>query len=60
MLTSEFRDLEFDRKVLDTLHQLGSLDVSATADTLGCPRLQVAGANTQQKKQNFLDQLMGA
>ncbi len=60
VLTSEFRDLEFDRKVLDTVQRLNSLDVSATADTLGCPRLQVASAIARLGKRGFLDGLMVA
>ncbi len=58
VLKGEFRDLEFDRKVLDAVQHLGSLDVSATADALGCPRLQVAGAIARLGKRGFLDKLM--
>lgn len=57
VLTSEFRDLEFDRKVLDAVQHLGSLDISATADTLGCSRVQVAGAIARLGKRGFLDKL---
>ncbi|MEP0857123.1 vWA domain-containing protein [Trichocoleus sp. DQ-U1] len=58
MLTSEFRNLEFDGKVLDTVQRLGSLDVSATAETLACPRLQVASAIARLGKRGFLDALI--
>lgn len=58
VLTSEFRDLAFDRKVLDAVQRLGSLDVSATAEVLGCPSLQVAGAIARLGKRGFLDKLM--
>ena len=57
MLTNEFRDLEFDRKVLDTLQNLGSVDVSTTADSLGCPRLQVAKAIARLGKRGFLTEV---
>lgn len=58
VLTSEFRNLEFDGKVLDTVQRLGSLDVSATAETLACPRLQVASAIARLGKRGFLDALI--
>lgn len=58
VLTREFRDLEFDRKVLDTVQHRGSLDVNATAEALLCSRLQVAGAIARLGKRGFLDQLM--
>lgn len=54
VLTREFRDLEFDRKVLDTVKRLGVLDVSATADALSCPRLQLVGAIARLGKRGFL------
>ncbi|MFE1744748.1 VWA domain-containing protein [Coleofasciculus sp. H7-2] len=55
MLKGEFRDLEFDRKVLQNVQRLGNLDISATADALGCPRLQVASAIARLGKRGFLE-----
>ncbi|HBB30967.1 MAG TPA: hypothetical protein DC064_03865 [Cyanobacteria bacterium UBA9273] len=55
VLTNEFRDLEFDGKVLDTLEHLGSMDVMATADTLSCSRLQVTSAIARLGKRGFLE-----
>ncbi len=57
MLTNEFRDLEFDRKVLDSLQDLGSVDVSTIADNLSCPRLQVAKAIARLGKRGLLSEL---
>jgi Mg-chelatase subunit ChlD len=57
VLTSEFRDLEFDGKVLDAVQRIGNVDVSAIADTLGCPRLSVASAIARLGKRGFLDRL---
>lgn len=58
VLTNEFRNLEFDRQVLETLQQLGHFDASAIANALGCPRLQVASAIARLGKRGFLQELL--
>ncbi|MCL1475649.1 vWA domain-containing protein [Argonema antarcticum] len=55
MLKDEFRDLEFDRQVLETVLNLGNLDSTQVADTLACPRLQAAAAIARLGKRGFLD-----
>ncbi len=60
VLKSEFQNLEFDRKVLDIVRSLGSLDVTVIADTLSSPRLQVASAISRLGKRGFLDKLLVA
>ncbi|MBD2742309.1 hypothetical protein [Coleofasciculus sp. FACHB-1120] len=37
---------------------LGKLEISTTADALGCPRLQVASAIARLGKRGFLDALI--
>ena len=58
VLTNEFRNMEFDRTVWETLQQLGHFDASAIADALGCPRLQVASAIARLGKRGFLQELL--
>jgi von Willebrand factor type A domain len=55
MLNAEFRDLAFDRQVLETVQNLGHLDMSQTANILDCPPLQVAAAIARLGKRGFLD-----
>ena len=52
-LTSEFSNLEFDRKVLDAVEQMGQLDISKTAEVLGSPRLPVAASIARLGKRGF-------
>lgn len=54
MLSSEFQNLAFDRQVLATVEQFGNLDIALTAETLNCPRLQVASAIARLGKRGFL------
>jgi hypothetical protein len=60
VLKGEFQNLDFDRQILDILRDLGSLDVSTIADTLGFPRLQVASAIARLGKRGFLNNLLVA
>jgi von Willebrand factor type A domain len=53
MLKAEFRDLAFDRQVLETVQNLGHLDMSETAHILDCPPLQVAAAIARLGKRGF-------
>lgn len=53
VLTSEFRNLEFDQQVLETVQQLGHLDISETAEVLDCPRLSAAAAIARLGKRGF-------
>lgn len=55
VLHQEFRNLGFDRQVLETLEQLGELDVAAVADVLNYPRIQVAAAIARLGQRGFLD-----
>lgn len=55
MLTSEFRDLAFDQKVLKAVQTLGHIDSAEVADNLVCPRLQAAAAIARLGKRGFLD-----
>jgi VWA domain-containing protein len=57
VLTQEFRDLEFDRRVLHTVRELGSLDVGRAAETVGCPRLQAASSMARLGRRGFLEGL---
>lgn len=58
VLTAEFRDLEFDRQVLETVHQLRQLDSGCVAETLSCPRLQAAAAIARLGQRGFLEELI--
>lgn len=58
VLTSEFQNLEFDRKVLETVRVNGALNITAIADNLGYSRLQVASAIARLGKRGFLDKLV--
>jgi hypothetical protein len=60
VLKGEFQNLDFDRQVLDILRNLGTLDVTAIADTLASPRLQVASAIARLGKRGFLNNLLVA
>ncbi|MBO1345994.1 MAG: VWA domain-containing protein [Hormoscilla sp. GUM202] len=55
MLSSEFRDLAFDKQVLETARAIEQLDSSKIAESLGCPRLQAAAAIARLGKRGFLD-----
>ena len=52
-LTSEFSNLEFDRKVLDTVEQMRQLDISKTAEVLDSPRLPIAASIARLGKRGF-------
>jgi hypothetical protein len=54
MLQNEFQNLEFDRQVLETVQNLGYLDLSETAEVLSSPRLPVAAAVARLGKRGFL------
>lgn len=60
LLKAEFKNLDFDRKVLDIIRSINSLDVTLIADTLSSPRLQVASAIARLGKRGFLDSLLVA
>lgn len=55
VLGSEFRDLAFDRQVLEAVRQLGTPDSAGVAETLAIPRLQAAAAIARLGKRGFLD-----
>ncbi len=55
MLADEFRDLAFDKQVLNAVQTVGNPDSSAVAETLACPRLQAAAAIARLGKRGFLD-----
>ncbi len=52
-LTSEFSNLEFDRKVLETVEQMSQLDINKTAEVLDSPRLPVAASIARLGKRGF-------
>lgn len=54
VLRQEFCNLDFDRQVLETLEQLGELDVAAVADKLQQPRIRVAAAIARLGQRGFL------
>ena len=55
ILGEEFRDLEFDGEVLAAAQTLQNLDSGEIAESMRCPRLQVAGAIARLGKRGFLD-----
>jgi hypothetical protein len=54
MLAAEFRDLQFDAKVLEAAQKLEQLDVSEIAGIIGCPRLQAAASIARLGKRGFV------
>lgn len=52
-LTSEFSNLEFDRKVLHVVQQMSQLDINKTAEILNSPRLPVAASIARLGKRGF-------
>jgi hypothetical protein len=57
VLDSEFRDIDFDGRVLNVVRQLKRIDVSATADVIGCARIAVASSIGRLGKRGFLRDL---
>ena len=55
VLAAEFKDLEFDGRVLETAREMKSLDSAEVAEKLACPRLQVARAIARLGKRGFFD-----
>jgi hypothetical protein len=54
VLTGEFRNLQFDAQVLETVQKLEQIDVKEIAGTLNCPRLQAAASIARLGKRGFL------
>jgi hypothetical protein len=57
VLDSEFRDIDFDGRVLNVVRQLQRIDISATADAIGCSRLAAASSIARLGKRGFLRDL---
>ncbi|HIK13556.1 MAG TPA: VWA domain-containing protein [Oscillatoriaceae cyanobacterium M33_DOE_052] len=55
MLGNEFRDLAFDKQVLEAVLHLGTPDSGSVAETLAIPRLQAAAAIARLGKRGFLN-----
>lgn len=55
VLESEFRDLAFDRQVLEAVLRRKNPDSAGVAETLAVPRLQAAAAIARLGKRGFLD-----
>jgi hypothetical protein len=59
VLDAEFRDLEFDRRMLEMARNLARIDASAAADALGCSRLDAASSIARLGKRGFLQEFTG-
>ena len=55
ILQEEFSNLDFDRQVLQTIQQLGNLELQIIADALDSPRLPVSSALARLGKRGFLN-----
>ncbi|MGK7876120.1 MAG: VWA domain-containing protein [Xenococcaceae cyanobacterium] len=58
VLKNEFSYLKFDRQVLQTIQQLGKLDVSEIANALDCPQLPTAASIARLGKRGFLQEFL--
>ena len=54
VLDAEFRDLEFDKRMLETVRKLERIDVGAASDVQGCSRLEAASSIARLGKRGFL------
>ena len=59
VLDAEFRDVEFDRRVLEAVRRLERIDVGAAADAEGCSRLEAASSIARLGKRGFLQEFTG-
>ena len=56
VLDAEFRDMEFDGRMLRSIRRLGCVDVQAAANDASCPRLLAASSIARLGKRGFLQE----
>jgi hypothetical protein len=59
MLDAEFRNLQFDRQVLECSARLTSFEAGEISEHLGCSRLQTAAAVARLGRRGFLQSFEG-
>jgi hypothetical protein len=57
VLDTEFRNLDFDGRMLEIVTGLGRIDVGAAADAEGCSRLEAASSIARLGKRGFLTEI---
>jgi hypothetical protein len=57
VLDAEFRNMEFDSRILETIRKLGCIDVQAAANDASCPRLLAASSIARLGRRGFLQEL---
>ena len=58
VLQNEFSNLDFDKQVLQTIHNLGHLEIQVIADALDSPRLPVSCSIARLGKRGFLEEFV--
>jgi hypothetical protein len=53
MLEGEFRNLQFDAQVLETVKRFEEFDLGVIAEAIGCPRLQAASSIARLGRRGF-------
>jgi hypothetical protein len=56
VIDTEFRNIEFDERVLKAVRELKSIDVNATADGQSCSRLEAASSIARLGRRGFLEE----